>query len=102
MTIIDIFVADIQLWLQFWHYLYKEDYVGHFLSIFQEYCTIVVVYAIMSVRLWNFKGGGSKNGSFLPKNRCILRIRGVPDRQKLGMILEKKIPSIFDIENYNL
>ena len=51
MTIIDIFVADIQLWLQFWHYLYKEDYVGHFLSIFQEYCTIVVVYANVTLVL---------------------------------------------------
>ena len=27
----------------------------------------------------------------LKGNRCILRIRGAPVRQKLGMILEKKV-----------
>ena len=45
---------------------------------------------LISVRLWNFK-------VFLPKinilkgNHCILRVRGVPVRQKLGMILENKV-----------
>ena len=51
--------------------------------------------ALISVRLWNSKDGGSKNASsridMLKGNRCILRIRGAPDRQKLGMILENEV-----------
>ena len=40
---------------------------------------------------------GPKKKDFWPKinihkgNHCILRIRGAPVRQKLGMILEKKV-----------
>ena len=40
---------------------------------------------------------GPKKQDFWPKinilkgNRCILRIRGLPVRQKLGMILENKV-----------
>ena len=57
------------------------------------------MYNIISVRLWNFKdGGGPKKQDFwwpkiniLKGNHCILRIRGAPVRQKLGMILEKKV-----------
>ena len=43
------------------------------------------------------KMGGSKKQDFGPKinmlkrNHCFLRIRGVPVRQKLGMILENKV-----------
>ena len=55
---------------------------------------------------------GPKKQGFWPKinifkgNHCILRIRGAPVRQKLGMILENKVvqklkleknPLIFDI-----
>ena len=62
---------------------------------------------------------GPKMQAFCPRinmlkgNRCILRIRGAPVRQKVGMILENKVvqklkleffflqkfPSIFDIKN---
>ena len=52
---------------------------------------------------------GPKMQAFCPRidmlkgNRCILRIRGAPVHQKLGMILEikvvEKFPSIFDLEN---
>ena len=40
---------------------------------------------------------GPKIQAFCPRidmlkgNRCILRIRGAPDRQKLGMILENEV-----------
>ena len=44
-------------------------------------------YPVMSVRLWNFKDGGSFNSRFLPKN------------QHAQMIFFEKLPSIFDIEN---
>ena len=43
----------------------------------------------MSVRLWNFKMVGPKMQDFCPRidmlkgNRCILRIRGAPVRQKV-------------------
>ena len=30
---------------------------------------LATVATLMSVRLWNFKDGGSKSASFLPKNR---------------------------------
>ena len=32
--------------------------------------------------------------AMLKGNRCILRIRGAPDRQKLGMILENQLWSL--------
>ena len=47
---------------------------------------------------------GSKNQDFWPKinilivNRCILRIRGAPIRQKLGMILENKVVQKLELE----
>ena len=55
------------------------------------------LYMLMSVRLWNFKDGGPKMQAFCPRidmlkgNRYILRIRGAPVRQKLGMILENTV-----------
>ena len=58
----------------------------------------------MSVRLWNFKGGGSYTPSFCPRidmlkgNHCILRIWGAPVRQKLGMILENKVVQKLKLE----
>ena len=45
---------------------------------------------LISVRLWNFKEGGSYKARFLAKinilkgNHCILRIRGAPVCQKLA------------------
>ena len=47
---------------------------------------------------------GSKKQDFWPKinilkgNHCILRIRGAPVRQKLGMILENKVDQILKLE----
>jgi hypothetical protein len=47
--------------------------------------------------LWNFKDDGSLKQDFWPKinilkgNHCILRIRGAPVGQKLGMISENKV-----------
>jgi hypothetical protein len=55
--------------------------------------------------LWNFKdGGGPKKQDFWPQSNiikgkhCILRIRGAPVRQKLGMILENKVVQILKLE----
>ena len=47
---------------------------------------------------------GPKKQDFLPKinmlkgNHCILRIRGAPVRQKLGMILENKVAQKLKLE----
>ena len=48
---------------------------------------------------------GPKKQDFWPKinivlkgNHCILRIRGVPVRQKLGMILENKVVQKLKLE----
>ena len=47
---------------------------------------------------------GPKKQDFRPKintlkeNHCILRIRGVPVRQKLGMILENKVVQKLELE----
>ena len=47
---------------------------------------------------------GPKKQNFWPKinilqgNHCILRIRGVPVGQKLGMILEKKVVQKLKLE----
>ena len=47
---------------------------------------------------------GPKKKDFWPKinilkgNHCILRIRGVPVRQKLGMILENKVVQKWKLE----
>ena len=47
---------------------------------------------------------GPKKQDFWPKinilkgNRCILRIRGLPVRQKLGMILENKVVQKLKLE----
>ena len=47
---------------------------------------------------------GPKKQDFWPKinilkgNHCILRIRGVPVRQKLGMILENKVVQNLKLE----
>ena len=47
---------------------------------------------------------GHKKQDFWPKfhiltgNRCILRIRGAPVRQKLGMILENKVVQKLELE----
>ena len=59
---------------------------------------------VISVRLWNFKDDGSKKQEFWPTikilkgNHCILRIRRVPVRQKLGMILETKLVQKLKLE----
>ena len=60
---------------------------------------------VISVRLWNFKNGGSsKSKGFWPKNNilrenhCILKIWGAPVRQKLGMILENKVVQKLKLE----
>jgi hypothetical protein len=45
----------------------------------------------MSVRLWNFKDLVWPKINVLKGKHCILRIRGVPVRQKLDMILENKV-----------
>ena len=37
----------------------------------------------------------------LKGNRCILRIRGAPDRQKLGMILENEVRQKLKLEKKN-
>ena len=48
---------------------------------------------------------GPKKQNFWPKinilkgNRCILRIRGAPVRQKLGMTLENKVVQKLKLEN---
>ena len=36
----------------------------------------------------------------LKGNRCILRIRGAPVRQKVGMILENKVVQKLKLENF--
>ena len=36
--------------------------------------------------------------AMLKGNRCILRIRGAPVRQKLGMILENKVVQKLELE----
>ena len=36
--------------------------------------------------------------AMLKENRCILRIRGAPVRQKLGMILENKVVQKLELE----
>ena len=47
---------------------------------------------------------GPKMQAFCPRinmlkgNRCILRIRGAPVRQKLGMILENKVVQKLELE----
>ena len=51
-------------------------------------------YKLISVRLWNFQDGGL----ILKGNHCILRIRGAPIRQKLGMILENKMVQKLKLE----
>ena len=51
---------------------------------------------------------GPKMQAFCPRidilkgNRCILRIRGAPVLQKLGMILEKKVVQKLKLEKKNL
>ena len=52
---------------------------------------------LISVRLWNFKDGQK---SIYSKETivCILRIRGAPFRQKLGMILENKVVQKLKLE----
>ena len=39
---------------------------------------------------------GTKMQAFCPGNHCILRIRGVPVRKKLGMILENKVVQSYE------
>ena len=47
---------------------------------------------LLSVRLWNFKKARFwPNINILEGNHCILRIRGAPVCQKLGIILENKV-----------
>ena len=48
-----------------WHMFLNADYVIRWLTCFQG---IHVHCTLMSVRVWNFKDGGSKNARFLPKN----------------------------------
>ena len=66
--------------------------------------SILVLSTLISVRLWNFKEVGSKKQEFCPKinllkgNHCILRIRGAPVCQKLGMILENKVVQKLKLE----
>ena len=55
------------------------------------------MYAVISVRLWNFKDFG-QNSVILKGNHCILRIWGAPVRQKLGMILENKVVQKLKLE----
>ena len=49
---------------------------------------------------------GSKKQHFWPKinilkeNHCILRIRGAPVRQRLGMILENKVVQKLELEKH--
>ena len=63
-----------------------------------------VACKLISVRLWNFKDGGSLKARFWPKinilkgNHCILRIQRAPVRQKLGMILENKVVQKWKLE----
>ena len=58
----------------------------------------------MSVRLWILKMVGPKMQAFCPRidmlkgTRCILRIRGAPVRQKLGMILENKVVQKLELD----
>ena len=40
--------------------------------------------------------------AMLKGNRCILRIRGAPVRQKLGMILENKVVQKLELEKNGL
>ena len=61
----------------------------------------------ISVRLWNFKDGLAKKQDFwlkidiLKGNHCIFKIRGVPVRQTLGMILENKVVQKLKLEKKN-
>ena len=61
---------------------------------------------VISVGLWNLKMVGPKKQDFWPKinilkgNHCILRLRGAPVRQKLGMILENKVVQKLKLENF--
>ena len=52
---------------------------------------------LISVRLWNLNMVGPKI-NILKGNHCILRIRGAPVRQKLGMILENKVVQKLKLE----
>ena len=51
---------------------------------------------------------GPKMQAFCPRidmlkgNRCVLRIRGAPVRQKLGMILENKVVQKLKLEKNGL
>ena len=62
---------------------------------------------VISVRLWNFKDGGSSKGfwpknNILRENHCILKIWGAPVRQKLGMILENKVVQKLKLQKKNV
>ena len=58
----------------------------------------------MSVRLWNFKDGGSLKASFLAKNQHTTKdfflkiLRGMSVRQNLGVILESKVVQKLSLE----
>ena len=54
---------------------------------------------IMVVLVVEFSSGGYKIGKIIAQNRCVLRIRGAPVCQKLGMILENSGPKI-GVRNY--
>ena len=56
----------------------------------QVHCQIwLFICKLMSVRLWNFKDGGSLKARFLANQH-----KGMTVRQKLGMISEKKVVQI--------
>ena len=61
-------------------------------------CTLV------SVRLWNFKDGGSQKVRFLAKNQHAAKdfffqfLRVMSVRQKLGVILESKVVQKLSLE----
>ena len=56
-----------------------------------------LTYILISVRLWNFKDGGSKKARFLAKNQYTQRKSlyfentGSTSLSKIGMILENKV-----------
>ena len=52
----------------------------------------------MSVRLWNFKDGGSLKNKIFGQGSTYLKEMTV--HQMLGMILEKKVVRIYDDQEY--
>ena len=61
-------------------------------------------WILISVKLWNFKDGGSQKARFWPKinilkeNYCILRIQREPVHQTMGIILENKVVQKLSLE----